>query len=294
MNNAGAFGGVPGVTHASNTTTFLSQAAAAIPLCVQGATSQTGNLLEGKNSVGTVMTRVSEAGAVLFGNVGLFDWTNDDFLIGHTVSSYFRVTGYSNGSGSWPTLMGAAGSKFGWSLSGGATNNMDTALGRAAANSVIQSPTGEAGSANSNTVMVKSITGIADATATATFTVTIPNAAHSASVRVKLVGSLGAGGAIGANEATGTVEYDIAVARTAGVNAVAAISAAFGSIPVSVAGAATVTVTAALSAISGAVGASNTFTVNVTITKSGGASANHTCRVVCELVNSNAIGIIIS
>jgi hypothetical protein len=148
-----------------------------------------------------------------------------------------------------------------------------------------------AGAALSNSVLVKNVTAIADNTATAVLTVSIPNAAHAASLRVRLVGSLGAGGAIGAREATGTVAYDIAIARTAGVNAVVTASSAYGSGMANVAGAATITVTAAASAISGAVGAVNTFTVAVTINSGSGSSANHNCMVIAELANVVASGV---
>lgn len=151
-----------------------------------------------------------------------------------------------------------------------------------------------AGAVRSKTSLIKSVTAIADNVATAVATVTIPNAAHSATVRVKLTGSLGAGGAVGANEATGTIGYDFAVARTAGVNAVTTISAAYGSATAAVAGAATITISAAASAISGAVGASNTFTVNVTIAKGSGSSDNHTCLVYAEVINANASGVTIA
>lgn len=144
------------------------------------------------------------------------------------------------------------------------------------------------------TKLTKTVGSIGDAAATAVLTVTIPNAAHSASLKVRLAGSLGAGGAIGANEATGTVSYDFAIARTAGVNAVTTISSAYGSAMANVAGAATITVTAAASAISGAVGATNTFTVNVTITRGSGSSTNHTCMVLAEICNANATGITIA
>jgi hypothetical protein len=82
------------------------------------------------------------------------------------------------------------------------------------------------------------------------------------------------------------------LARLTGVNAVAAISAAFGSSgSATVAGGNSCTVTAALSAVSGAVGATNTFTVNVTISRGAGTSTNHTCLVKAEILNSNASGI---
>lgn len=153
---------------------------------------------------------------------------------------------------------------------------------------------GAAAAATTATRLTKLTSSIADNTATAVLTVTIPNAAHAASLRVRLLGRLGAGGAIGADEANGTVAYDFSVSRTAGVNAVVTASTAFGSATSSVAGAATVTVTAAASAISGAVGASNTFTVNVTIAKGSGSSANHTCTVLAEVINANATGITIA
>jgi hypothetical protein len=148
--------------------------------------------------------------------------------------------------------------------------------------------------AASNTKKSVSKTAIANATATSVFTITIPNAAHSASIKVRLAGSLGAGGAIGANEATGTIAYDIAVARTAGVNAVAGISTAYGSSTAAVAGAATITVTAALAAVVGAVGASNTIDIQVTITRGSGSSTNHTCVATAEIINANATGISIA
>jgi hypothetical protein len=148
-----------------------------------------------------------------------------------------------------------------------------------------------AGGANSSTRFRKAVTAIANAVATGVLTVTIPNAAHSAQLNVYLTGSLGAGGAIGANEATGVIGYSFAITRTAGVNAVVTASSAFGSATASVAGGATITITAAASAISGAVGATNTFTVNVTISRGTGTSTNHTCQITAELDNANASGI---
>lgn len=140
----------------------------------------------------------------------------------------------------------------------------------------------------------KQVTAIANAVATAVLTVTVPNAPHGAVLRVTLLGTLGAGGAIGADEASASISYDIAIARTAGVATVAVISSAFGSAAANVAGAATITITAALSAIAGAVGATQTFTVNVTITRGSGASTNHVCTVLAEILNKNATGVTLS
>lgn len=146
----------------------------------------------------------------------------------------------------------------------------------------------------SRTEMNKAVTAIANAVATSVLTITIPNAAHSASLLVRVTGSLGAGGAIGANEATATNDYVVAITRTAGVAAVAAISAASGAAATAVAGAATVTCTATLAAVGGAVGATNTIDVQVTISRSGGSSANHTCLVYAVLMNANVTGITIA
>jgi hypothetical protein len=176
------------------------------------------------------------------------------------------------------------------------SNNGDACIGRAASNSLVFAAfPPQAGSVTSRTEINKTVTGITDAAATATFTVTIPNAAHTATIEFELTGIIGAGGAIGAHEAAATTSGKIIVTRTAGVNAVAsAVSTAFGAVAANVAGATTVTVAAAVSAISGAVGATNTFTINVTITKAGGSSANHICLCYAKVMNANASGVTIA
>lgn len=151
-----------------------------------------------------------------------------------------------------------------------------------------------AGGAVADTKMVKRVTSIADNTATTVLTITVPNAAHSASVRVTLTGSLGAGGAIGANEATESITYNIGVARTAGVAMNAVASTAYGdSTSVAVAGAATIAVTGALTLNAEGVGVSNTASFKVTIARGSGSSTNHTCLVMAEVVNANATGVTI-
>jgi len=150
------------------------------------------------------------------------------------------------------------------------------------------------GDATTAGTVKKTITAIADNTATPTFTVTIPNAAHSASIKLTLKGSLGAGGAIGANEATGSIAYDIAIARTAGVATVVGFSTAYGSSTAAVAGGATITITAAASGLTGANSASQTFTIDVTIARGSGASANHTCGCFATIINANASGVTLS
>lgn len=151
----------------------------------------------------------------------------------------------------------------------------------------------QAGATTSHRIQ-KAIAAIVDNTDTAVFTVTVPNGAHSAMVRCILVGSLGAGGAVGANEASQSVAYDIAIARTAGVATVATASSVYGSANSAVAGAATITVVGSVSAMTGAVGDPQTFSIYVKVTKGGGASDNHTCVAIAEILNANATGISIA
>ena len=139
----------------------------------------------------------------------------------------------------------------------------------------------------------KNVTAIADNTATAVLTVAIPNQNLRAQVMVQLVGSLGAGGAVGVNEATGTVSYNIGIAKRTGVAAVVTAGTAYGSGMASLAGAATITVTAAASSIAGGTGA-NTFTVNVTIAKGSGSSDNHTCDVLAQVFDPGLKGVTVS
>ena len=177
-----------------------------------------------------------------------------------------------------------------------ASGTPDVALTRGGSNQLVQADgavTG-GGTAASRAEINKAVTAFTDAAAKTVFTLTIPNAAHSASYLVRVTGSLGAGGAIGANEASATNCYVVTLTRTAGVNATAAISAAFGAAATAVAGAATVTCTAALAAVSGGVGASNTIDIQATITRSGGSSDNHTCVATASLLNANSSGITIA
>lgn len=66
-NNSGSFGGMTAVVYAGTGThvTITSQASATIPLCVKGAVSQSGNLIEARNSSGTVLTAITSAGDIL-------------------------------------------------------------------------------------------------------------------------------------------------------------------------------------------------------------------------------------
>jgi hypothetical protein len=186
-----------------------------------------------------------------------------------------------------------AAAPFAWSSTADALGTADAAISRSGPNGVLSNG-GTTSTVTSRTQVNKTVTAIADATPTATFTVTIPNAAHSATLEYELTGILGAGGAVGVNEAVATISGKVVITRTPGANAVAVASATFGGAAANVAGAATCTVAAAVSAIAGAAGASNTFTLNITITKSGGASANHVALCYGKLMNANATGITIA
>jgi hypothetical protein len=159
-------------------------------------------------------------------------------------------------------------------------------------------PTGTApaqGGAIVDTAKVKSVTAVADATPTTVLNVTIPNAANSAIIDLDMLAVLGAGGAIGANEAVKGVKYQLVLTRTAGVATVGTLSAAINTQEAHVAGATTIaTATLALAAVTGGVGATQTLPIQATISKTGGASANHVAILRAEIINMNAGGITIA
>lgn len=74
FNDAGAFGGAGAVTYSPSGTLFTvtSQEAAHVPFCVKGATSQSGNLSEWRNSSGTILTRIDSAGVIRSPITGAF------------------------------------------------------------------------------------------------------------------------------------------------------------------------------------------------------------------------------
>ena len=153
---------------------------------------------------------------------------------------------------------------------------------------------GAAGTVTSATQLLVLKTGISDASATAVATVTIPNAAHAASIRVLVLGSMGAGGAVGAFEANSASSYHMSVSRTAGVATVITTSSQDTVAASNVAGAGTITAVITASSVSGGNTATQTFTININITKSGGSSASHQAVLLIDLINANATGITIA
>jgi hypothetical protein len=143
--------------------------------------------------------------------------------------------------------------------------------------------------------LIKETTAIADNTATAIYTVTVPNAANGCTIALTLTGYEGAGGAIGAGEAVYTAYGQVVVARTPGVAAVATAVALSNTGKSNVAGAdSTGTFAYAVTAMVGGVGATQTFTITVTIAHGTGAATNHICLSEAVLYNINNSGITIA
>jgi hypothetical protein len=147
---------------------------------------------------------------------------------------------------------------------------------------------GGAGFTTSAAHIVAKKTGIADNTATAVFTVTVPNGNHAAAIRVHAIGSSGGADAF---ESTATLEGNIVVARTTGANAVvtAAAAALTGTATVA-AGAALTSFAYGVSAVAGAAGATNTFDITVTINDSGNLGSNQ-CVMLAECINAESNGV---
>lgn len=147
-----------------------------------------------------------------------------------------------------------------------------------------------AGSATSARTIVKKVTGIADNTATAVLTVTVPNANHAAAIKVTLLSS---NGSTDAFESSRVGVGAVVLARTAGANVVATAATLTLAAIATVSGGATHTLAYGVSSITGAVGAVNTFTITVTINDTGNLGSNQ-CVVVAEVVNSEADGVTIA
>jgi hypothetical protein len=149
---------------------------------------------------------------------------------------------------------------------------------------------GAAGAATTYRAITKKVTGIADNSATDVLTVTVPNGNHAAALRLLLLSS---NGSTDAFESSRTAIGNIVIARTAGLNAVAAAATLTGDQIATVSGGATHLLSYGVSSISGAVGATNTFTVTVTINDSGDVGSNQVV-VFAELLNAESTGITLS
>lgn len=155
--------------------------------------------------------------------------------------------------------------------------------------------TGVPGAASVMSSLTKAATGLADTVATDVFTVTVPNAAHTAAIEIDVLGVMGAGGAVGAGETSRLSKYQLVVTRTAALAAVATLSSAIGGVQSKVAGADNITsVVVTASAMAGATSATQTFTIKVAITKAAGAADNHSLIATARLLNQNVTGVTIA
>lgn len=151
------------------------------------------------------------------------------------------------------------------------------------------------GGASVMQMLTKAITGLTDTTATDVFTVTVPNAQHTAAIEVDALGVMGAGGAVGAGETSKLAKYQVLVTRTAGLAAVITVSSAIGGVQSKVAGADNITsVVVTASSITGANSATQTFTIKVAITKAAGAADNHVLVAAVRILNQKASGVTIA
>lgn len=133
---------------------------------------------------------------------------------------------------------------------------------------------------------VKKIGSMTDATFTDLFTITVPNAAHSAALFVRAVGALGD------SDSTAADEFIVAIARQSGEDTITGGDIIVTSVAQPRAtGAQTIVMAFQLSGLTGAIGATQTFTLQGKITKGGGSSANHFMTCVAELLNQNASGV---
>lgn len=149
---------------------------------------------------------------------------------------------------------------------------------------------GVSAAATTYRALTKKVTGIADNTATAVLTVTVPNGNHAATLRLLLISS---NGSTDAFESSRAAQGLVVLARTTGANVVATAAALADAAIATVSGGATHTLAYDLSTISGAVGATNTFTVRVTIDDSGNTGSNQVV-VFAELLNAEASGVTIA
>jgi hypothetical protein len=126
------------------------------------------------------------------------------------------------------------------------------------------------------------------------FTVTIPDAAHSACLLIEGVGWLGAGGAIEEHEGASHVSARLIITRTPGVAAVATLTTIHAASLATVAGGISATISVTVGAVAGGVDEVNTFALNLVVTRGSGTSANHAAVGWVELVAEETSGITVA
>lgn len=143
------------------------------------------------------------------------------------------------------------------------------------------------GTATSAARIVLKKTGIADNTATDVITVTVPNGNHAAAIRLTILSS---NGSTDAFESSRCAEGCVVLARTTGVDTVAAAAALTLAQIATVGSGATHTLAYGVSSMTGAAGATQTFTIQLTIDDSGNLGSNQAV-VLAELLNAEASGV---
>lgn len=143
----------------------------------------------------------------------------------------------------------------------------------------------DVGLAGSYDTQMNTVSAITDATATTVLTITVPNFANSAVVRVFGHSRITTTGHI--YDSTRVFEYFIVVTRVAGAVAVAAISAAVGAQIATSAAGQTLTSTLAIAAVAGGATASNSFAVQVTNT--GSVAGTSETTVWAEILNAAGV-----
>lgn len=149
-----------------------------------------------------------------------------------------------------------------------------------------------AGGANSRDAIMKTVTSIADNSATTVLTVTVPNGNHAAVVRLLLLSS---NGSTDAYESSRAAQGLVVIQRNSGVATAATAAAIADGVIATNATGGSATHTLAYSIALGGEGATltNTVLIKVTIDDSGNTGANQLV-VFAELINAAASGITIA
>lgn len=144
------------------------------------------------------------------------------------------------------------------------------------------------GAAGSESTLVVRKTGIANNSATAMITVTVPNSAHNAAIFLDILAHLGTGTDVSESSrcATGVV----VLARKSGVDTVATVSTLAQAQIATTAGGGTLTLAYDVSTLTGTSSQTQTFTIRLTLVVTG-TITDHTAVISARLLNSLATGV---
>ena len=237
--------------------------------------------IESVPASGTTPSGLLKIGSILNGAAATYPLT---LTSGGALSVLGQVTGTN-------FLCGAGGQVY-WSTRSTMQSTADSQVGFGNnANTTLASVDfGPSGGALTSRRLQKKITGIADNSTTAVFTVTIPNANHACGIRLMFVSS---NGSTDAWESTRAMSGMVVLTRVLNADTVAvAVTATDAVIATSAAGA-THTLAYAVTAMTGLSSAQQTFTINVVIDDTGNTGANQV-MAIAETLNSNITGVTIA